>query len=43
MLHNINNTLEIILLLMTNLRALNAVNNQFTRYYCAAVYKYLII
>lgn len=43
MLHNINNTPEIILHLRTNLRALNAVNNQFTRYYCASVYKCLII
>lgn len=42
MLHNINNTPEIIPHLMANLRALNAVNNQFTRYYCASVYKCLI-
>lgn len=43
MLHNINNTPEIILHLMTNLQALNAANNQFTSHYCASVYKCLII
>lgn len=43
MLHNINNIPEIILHLMANLRALNVVNNQFTRYQCASVYKCLII
>lgn len=32
MLHNINNIPEIILHLMANLRALNVVNKQFTRY-----------
>lgn len=43
MLHNNNNAFQMILYLMGNFRALNVVNNQFTGYYRASVYKYQIM